>query len=129
MLHVRALLGHTEGCCGVTQVYEFGCVNTTTIAYSDVNGQGETEEAAYKSLFDNLMNADPQEFEAESGYVMQMWFVKRCNYNGIGTPDAVFEAEPLRLLVEGIEGVLELGEFTNPNTGNIIKGYQWEQKL
>jgi hypothetical protein len=58
--------------------------------------------------------------------VFQIWFVKKTNYEG--EYGEHYEREPLRKLVEAIPGVINLGEYRNPNTGNMIQGYQWEIK-
>lgn len=102
----------TEGCCGVNQIAWF----TSSDALSDNAVSGKTEQAAWEKLFKELL-------KLPRGYVYQMWFVKNRNYQG--EPNENFEAEPLRELVCTIEGCVCLGTTVNPNSGNIIEGYQW----
>jgi hypothetical protein len=120
MVAVSLNFGSTEGCCGVTQVKDF---STVPWSHGEVKGHGNTVEAAYKNLFDNLMGMDPHT-EDDWGRVLQIWFFKPRDF--AGNDAAEYAAEPFRQLIETIPNVINLGEHRNPNSGNLIQGYQWE---
>jgi hypothetical protein len=119
-VYVSLEFGGTEGCCGVTQIKDF----STPWPHGEVKGSGKNEEEAYKALFDNLMVLDPQEDSDEWGRVLQIWFFKPRDFAGNDAGE--YQAEPFRKLIETIPNVINLGEHRNPNSGNLIQGYQWE---
>lgn len=106
----------TNGCCGVRQITNFSGGEE----YGDVRGRGKTEEEAWADLFTEITTRFQNHMSAA---VAQIWFVKYRDCDGNFEDE--YRAEPLRLLVEAMSGVIELGEYHNPNSGNIIKGYQW----
>lgn len=109
---VFATLNQTAGCCGVSQIAEMGHHET------DEMWGGEIFEAEnWPELLAKIVD-----FEAK-GMVLQVWFVDRANWDG--TSSGRYDAGDLRDLVRDIPGVVSLGVFTNPNTGNFIDGYQW----
>lgn len=122
-MKVGIRLGETEGCCGVTQLFEFSYEWSfhydPQLLVSD-----KTMERCYKALFEKLRKFNFQE-AGDWGPVIQMWFQKNQKFDG--TFEEEYLAEPLRLLIETIPGVICLGEYKNPNGGNMIRGYQWYQ--
>jgi hypothetical protein len=116
--------GVTEGCCGVTQVTSFSSPDYT---YGELTATGANAEEAYKNLFDALMSCDLEELQGGDFdcAVLQIWFFKGHDYNK--KDNAEYEAEPFRRLIEQIPNVVNLGEHRNPNSGNLIQGYQWSK--
>lgn len=123
---VGVAVGYTRGCCGVKQLEGFSFPDDDTSDEGwDITATGKTVEEAYQNLFDEFYGERQQHF-GDTGYncaVVQMWFRKSVRFDK--TYEDEYLAEPLRKLVEQIPGVIELGEFVNPNSDNIIKGYQW----
>jgi hypothetical protein len=122
MISVSLEFGATEGCCGVTQIYSFSNVPWS---HGLLSAQGATAEEAYQNLFNQLLEYD---FESEDGgtydcAVLQIWFYRGRDFNGVD--NAEYEAEPFRKLIEQIPNVSNLGVHRNPNSGNLIQGYQW----
>lgn len=114
----------TNGCCGVTQITNFSHpVDDDEYGCGDnLMASGKTLEEAYKNLFDELMKTDPKAHY--EGRVLQIWFYKGRDFEG--KDNEHYEAEPFRQLIAGITNVINLGEHRNPNSGNLIQGYQWE---
>lgn len=109
----------TSGCCGVRQITDFSDPDDDD--YHSIKVKGKTVEEAYTNLFREITTNLK---DHTSAAVVQIWFVKYCDCDGEPEADE-YAAEPLRRLVEHHPGVLELGEYKNPNSGNYIKGYQW----
>lgn len=104
----------TDGCCGVFQVCGF---TDDPSYYVDYTVEGKTEVSACKKVFKEIKK------HAQKGYIHQIWFVKYKDYAGKFEPH--YQREPLRELFSKMKDVLDLGEHVNPNTGNMIQGYQW----
>lgn len=128
-MYVSMEVMSTSGCCGVMQLTEFITVYDTKPSWHNMplSGMGKTVEEAYTDLFNNLRafeftddRDDDYDFHCA---VVQIWFVKQHDYNGVDNEH--YEAETLRQLVETIPNVRNLGEYRNPNTNNLIQGYQW----
>lgn len=109
-------VGGTDGCCGVQQIMNFGPDEPEWA--TEYEASGATEKEAYDNLFKDFD-------ELEKGYIYQIWFVKRSTHDGF---ERNFVAPRLRTLVRGMAGVKKLGRIVNPNSGNIIEGYQWIAK-
>lgn len=113
----HAAVAYTPGCCGVRQILgmlpyppdedDFGD------GAFDSTCSGETWEQVLTSILDSV----------EPGLLVQVWFKKARDYEGKVYGE--YDANELRLLVQGLEGVIHLGEHVNPNTNNLIDGYQW----
>jgi hypothetical protein len=134
-----AEIQQTDGCCGVMQVYGFSNPGPAQgwEPYKAIKGMGATEQEAYQNLFNDLMARcstapmddddayDEDEDVGLKGFVIQMWFVKQRIYDGTINPATPFLAQPLKDLIAAMPGVLCLGSTINPNSGNLIEGYQW----
>lgn len=101
---------YTEGCCGVRQLCGFSDIDEAD------NGDFV---GTYPQIF-NWINDLPK------GLVYQMWFVRSCKWDN--TLSDTFDAAELMELIKTKDGVICLGTTLNPNSGNIIEGYQWIAK-
>ena len=112
----------TPGCCGVKQLHDFSDVfdHNDHWAYLVVV-EGKTIAAAYASLYKQML----VQLHKYYGLVIQMWFYKPCEDDYEAEE---YEAQPLLDLIAAMPDVLDLGETSNPNSGNLIQGYQWIAK-
>lgn len=124
-VYVAASCEYTQGCCGVRQICEFSETHAArAYSYGNFNGSGETEQAAYQSLFNAIQAYDYGDDSNDfSCSVLQIWFYKPRDF--AGSFEEHYKAEALRQLVAAIPNVIDLGEHHNVNSGNLIQGYQW----
>lgn len=114
--------GRLPYCCGVTEVGEF-CTNMHTKAqiersigtYNHAEGWYPTMEEAHKGALTYILNnAGP--------LAVQFWFYKSCDYKG-SFDDQEYTEKGFREVVRAHPGVIELAEYVNPNSNNMINGY------
>lgn len=107
---------YTPGCCGVRQIVDLN-------AHNHDDDQFICEEIESETWEELLLEAMDGE---DAGIIFQVWFAAPCNYNGDRyRPDDYGAGTELRTLVRALPDVVSLGEFRNPNSGNLIDGYQW----
>lgn len=112
-----ACVAYTNGCCGVRQIVAMQSYEHDPDDFGegeiDSTHEGTTWEEVLTQILDGL----------DEGLIVQVWF--RCPRDYNGKVYGEYGANELRLLVQGLEGVIHLGEHVNPNTNNLIDGYQW----
>lgn len=116
-VYIDAAYAQVPGCCGVKEL--FGFSHDDCDDGPDIQGVGETEAAAADDFVRKIQGRDYIYAAA-----CQMWFVKYKKWDG-GFQDH-YERETLRQRVAQIPGVIDLGEYVNPNSGNMIQGYLWK---
>lgn len=128
-VYVGMNISYTEGCCGVKQLADFSETYSRPAEYRSIHAEGRDNKEAYQNLFEKLQAFNFSEYvddDDENEYscaVVQIWFYRTKNYDDSFTEP--YRAHELMELVAAIPGVVELGEYNNPNSGNNIKGYQW----
>ncbi len=109
----------TAGCCGVVQICHMQDYSTAGSA-NDYWHATEYSGNTYQEALESALRP------YDDGQLVQIWFVKRHRWDA-GFEDE-FDAQELLDYVSGIDGVVSLGEFENPNSNNLIAGYQWEKQ-
>lgn len=106
-------------CCGVFEVgdFELHTVYEDTIKRykNSYEGYVDDEKTAYQNAFVRLLAGDGDR-------PIQFWFVR---YKDEDTEefDDEYHHDTFRRMVQDHKGVIHLGTYINPNTGNEIDGY------
>lgn len=118
-MSVFAELSSLPTCCGV---YELGRL-TENEEETDGSGEINLEADDWAELLEGISTGLPQRYSPNGKWVIQCWFKNDSNWDG--TPSTFYDNDELKILVEQIDGVVDLGVTINPNTGNRIHGYMW----
>lgn len=104
-------------CCGV---FESGSFNTMYLSQDYIRAN----YPAFKP-FDSAQDAQKDALESilndHTGYSVQFWFYKNRNYDGTFADN--YTEDGFRQLVKEHPDCIELAEYRNPNSGNIINGF------
>lgn len=108
MISISCDVSELPHCCGVLEI---GSIGGEDPGWSDITVTKPTREEAFASLLERVRTDNPS-------YGIQTWFVKPK-----GSDE--YHNHELRTLVQAIPGVVNMGTYVNPNTGNTIDGYFW----
>lgn len=109
-------------CCGVREIGDFEMdAVTDEMQARDAEARypryrayiATTETEAYKQAFDKIL-------ASTCGFVVQFWFKNPTDYDGDWEG---YEHDELRQLVKAHPNCVELAEYVNPNSGNVINGF------
>lgn len=115
-------------CCGVYEIGDFNTVSTSSEAFETMKKKGhsvygwmDSKEEAAKFALDVILSE-------RKGHCIQFWFYKSPDYEGC-YDGSVYLENTLRHLVKAHPNCVELAEYVNPNSNNMIHGLMIKNEL
>jgi hypothetical protein len=113
-------------CCGVDEVGNF---STLLIRTSEVKNKYPYEVARFKATaLEAYTEALQYILNASEGRCVQFWFYKPVDYNG-SYDKSNYTEDGFRQVVMAHPDAVELAEYVNPNSNNMINGWMIKNKL
>lgn len=107
-------------CCGVYEVGNFS-TNAATDGYVEKHPT-EYRNYKYNSIEEANKAALEKILETQLNFCIQFWFYKPSNYNG-DYDDMEYTEDEFRQVVKAHPNCVELAEYVNKNSGNMINGF------
>lgn len=113
-------------CCGIVEIGGF------VSDIDDMEGCDASGDTPAELLHDVFRQGDQHRWgnrdSSERGFTYHIWFKKSAKYDGTFSDDQEYEFNELREYIRELPTCLSLGEYINPNTGNMIDGYLFKDE-